>query len=267
VFISHLSSKIQFIVSQVFLYLGMNFLVLGNSYSQEVFVRYIANAGVQISDGTRDVFIDVLFDDFYEQFEYPDEQILSLIFNNQDPFTNPRIHLFTHIHKDHYNEEYALKEAQNSNSKLIVVPGFFSNTDSSVIVSNIFEFESDELFKIDENLSIHSYKTTHLNEDFKDILNISYLVDIRGKKILHIGDSEVSLENFSSIPDQEVDLVIIPFFVLNQETIEVLNQKFSNPIIAPIHTSSNTKERVIEFINSNESLIDMNTTMELIQLK
>lgn len=235
-------------------------------YSQSVSVRYIANAGVQISDGTADVFIDVLFDDFYEQFEYPDEQILSLIFNNQDPFTNPRIHLFTHIHKDHYNEEYVLKEIQNSNAKLIVIPGSFSNNDSLEIRSDIFEFESDEQFKIDENLAIHSYKTTHLNEDFKDILNISYLIDIRGKRILHIGDSEVSLENFSSIPDQEVDLVIIPFFVLNQNTLDVLNKKFSNPKIAPIHISSGSKERVLEFINSNESLIDINTTMKLIQL-
>ncbi|MBO6525251.1 MAG: MBL fold metallo-hydrolase [Balneolaceae bacterium] len=262
----HRLPNVLYLTIYLFLNVILNLITSEIGYSQSVSVRYIANAGVQISDGTRDVFIDALFDDFYEQFEYPNEQILSLIFNNQGPFTNPRIHLFTHTHRDHFNEELALKEAQNSNSKLIVVPGSFSNPDSLKIISDIFEFESDKRFKIDENLTIHSYKTTHLNEDFKDILNISYLVDIRGKKIFHIGDSEVSSENFRNVPDQEVDLVIIPFFVLNQETIEVLNQKFGNPKIALIHTTLNSKERVIEFINSNQSLVNMNNTMQLIQL-
>jgi L-ascorbate metabolism protein UlaG (beta-lactamase superfamily) len=73
---------------------------------------------------------------------------------------------------------------------------------------------------------------------YKDIQNFGHLIEIGGKKILHIGDADMFAENFSSfnLRDENLDVVLVPYwFVLSKEGRDILRNQLKAKTIVAIH--------------------------------
>jgi L-ascorbate metabolism protein UlaG (beta-lactamase superfamily) len=53
-------------------------------------------------------------------------------------------------------------------------------------------------------------------ERFKEIQNLGCVIEIGGKKILHIGDADMTAENFSlfNLSHEKIDVAFIPYWYL-----------------------------------------------------
>ncbi len=237
-----------------FIFLLITGVQIENLQAQTVTVSYIANEGIviqEVSSGIH-ILVDTYFDGFYPQYDFPSDSILSLIYENQPPFKGPRIALVTHQHADHFNADLLSKDLANKNMKMVVLPEQAAALINSALLNDNVNtvHESSAEFSLDEDINIKCYFIEHINPRFKEIANVAFLITIFGKKILHLGDAYINEGNLQEIENQKIDLVVLPYFVLDQNALEILNEKFEQPKIAPIHFDKKSKSAQIEKINS-----------------
>jgi L-ascorbate metabolism protein UlaG (beta-lactamase superfamily) len=78
----------------------------------------------------------------------------------------------------------------------------------------------------------------HGSAHFSWIQNLGYVVEIEGKKFLHIGDADMTAENFSSFHlDQEgIDVAFIPYwYLLSDSGRSFVKQQFKPKQIVAVH--------------------------------
>ena len=60
----------------------------------------------------------------------------------------------------------------------------------------------------------------HVNARFRWIQNLGHVVTLAGKKLLHIGDADISVENFEAfgLAEEGIDIAFIPYWFLESRT-------------------------------------------------
>ncbi len=232
-----------------------------------VVLRYLANDGISIHHEASNshIIIDGLFDQYYEQFEVPSDSTLALIFSSTGPFQGKRLHLVTHIHRDHVYAELLSKDLRNDGVEALVPQQ----------VGDLMAEEGLQNFKIVQDGSVHTFEEftveviemRHVNPRFKDITNLAFLVTIGSKKILHIGDATVDEENMSRIGEGKVDLIVLPYFVLSDEAIQLINEKFDSPMISPIHYNVETKQDMLQELRTMPNTLILSEPLVPVEMK
>ena len=89
----------------------------------------------------------------------------------------------------------------------------------------------------------------HSGERFKDIQNLGHVIEIGGKKLLHIGDADMTAENFSAfnLPQEKIDIAFIPYwFLISPEGRAFVKEQFNPKQIIAVHIPPNDAEEVIK---------------------
>lgn len=165
------------------IFTGIFILLLGNLYGQSdtVQIKFLANAGFQLTDGKHSLIIDFPYKSgAYGYMEYSERAI--------DEIPENAILLFTHKHADHYSRK-AVKSLSN--------PAYCTGN-------------RKKLIKIEEampGLKIESFKTHHRFS----LRHFSYLITWHGLKFYISGDTEHP-ETIASIKD--IDYAFIPYWIL-----------------------------------------------------
>jgi len=185
-----------------------------------VHITYIQNDGVLISNGENQIFIDAVVNPgslggWVEIGTAEQAKIL----NAQAPYDQIDLILVTHVHGDHYGiSAINTHLSQNPNTKLIaplqVLSGFA--TSSQIINIDVPKFSRETV--IVNNITIDILSLRHFDafgNDFSTVINYGYLIELDGFKILHLGDVDMTSENFDNfdLANEGIDLVITPTFV------------------------------------------------------
>lgn len=153
----------------------------GFTQSNEIKIKFIGNAGLHLTDGKTDLYVDFPYKSgAHKYMEYKKSELDSIKDNS--------IFLFTHRHADHYSK----KLLRNLNGEK------YGN------------WNADELKKLNDSIqdfSIDAYKTSH-KFTFK---HYSYLITWHGKKIYINGDTG-DVEPLSKI--KNVDWAFVPYWIL-----------------------------------------------------
>lgn len=189
-------------------------------------IKYIANMGVLISSGGKNVLIDAIHREYKPSYLFPPPDLLKALESAAPPYNAVDLVLVTHNHLDHFHPESIALHLQNNPKATLVSPeqivAEIAKTPAGfdAVKSRIKEVTPawDQKTEIDVGgIKVTVLGLRHVNLRHRQVQNLGYIVQIAGRKILHVGDAELSAENFSSflLDRENIDVAILPVWFLD----------------------------------------------------
>jgi L-ascorbate metabolism protein UlaG (beta-lactamase superfamily) len=208
-------------------------------------ITYISNAGVLLEISTKKIMIDGLCNSKIPLFKNTPDEIRKQILNGSTPFDNIDALLFTHNHSDHFDSESAKQFLENKTSACIISTNevihelrkIYSNIENNRLIELNTLTGSIENIQIN-GINIQSIAMHHDGREYEDVHNLAYLIEVEGKKILHVGDAKPVRENFinANLIQQNIDLLIVPFpYIGLPSAREVIELYIKPKKIAVVH--------------------------------
>lgn len=213
-------------------------------------ITYIGNDGVYISDGMVAVVIDALPGGLTGWSEIANGVQTSIERGTGD-FSNTKVAMVTHAHTDHVSFTSVNSFlSKNSSSMLIAPPDITPSINSSTQINSanpaLGQFEDVVIDGINIKV-MHMSHFDAFGDDFSNIINFTYLVELGGLKILHLGDFEYSTANLApfNLSSEAIDIVLIPALspflnAASKTVVDGINAK--NEIALHLLSSTNVNE-------------------------
>jgi L-ascorbate metabolism protein UlaG (beta-lactamase superfamily) len=211
-----------------------------NENGRGIRVTYIANEGVLISSGEKQVLIDGLHRQYKPDYAYPPDDLRKSLESATPPYDKITLVLVTHLHLDHFHPLSVGMHLQNNrNARLVsseqIAEGVKKDFSGfGPIESRVERVPHEWKRKVALNVSGINLKglgLKHSGANFSWIQNLGYVVELDGKKFLHIGDADMTEENFSSLglPGENIDVAFIPYWYLLSSTGRAILQNHIRP--------------------------------------
>ena len=210
-------------------------------------ITYVANEGVLIETEGKKVMIDALFDKFYDQYLFPDEALRNNMISGQSPFDQVDLLLTTHMHRDHFealvtgNFLNAHQESELLSSEQIKNILAEKYSQFSAIAKRVNAHERTVETSTDEinGIIVHSFFIHHAGgARTADIENMGFVIELEGKRILHVGDADMDLERFSelNLAQFNIDLALIPYwYMMDEAGRQIINEQIKADQLVGIH--------------------------------
>lgn len=183
-------------------------------------ITYLQNDGVLISDGENRVLVDALINlGTNSGWVSLGSSEQAKLVNARAPYNRVDVVLATHNHGDHHSPTTLLTYlAANSGAKFLAPPQITNGLASSsqIVRKSITKFtratETINGIRVD---IFHLRHFDAFGNDFSGVENYGYLLYLDGYKVLHLGDVDMSSENFDALglETENIDVVLIPTFV------------------------------------------------------
>ncbi len=211
----------QMILKSAFLMISLIFLNYSYVQAQDIEIQYLANQGVLISDSNTTIYVDGIFEDEFEAFDHLPKDSLKKVWNNVLDQNKKSFILVSHLHRDHFGSDLTGKFLQSDRNALFISPqetadkfrddyADFNKINEQVktLPLSTYEYEALEFDKI----KITIINLPHLGESpWKEAVNYAYIIEINGKKILHLGDAKIDESSLKALafPDLNLDIAIM----------------------------------------------------------
>lgn len=208
-----INKKMKHIVLIFVLVLASN---LGFSQTEELKITFLGNAGLHLTDGNTNIYVDFPYKSGAHKYMEYDKSVLDSISDNA-------IFLFTHKHSDHYSK----KLLKTLNGKK------YGNWNAPKL---------KELTATIEDFTIEAFKTSHKFT----LKHYSYLITWHGKKIYINGDTG-DFKPLKKIKD--LDWVFAPYWLYNnakEVEFEIDSKMMGLYHIAPIQIEGIDKSKYPE---------------------
>jgi L-ascorbate metabolism protein UlaG (beta-lactamase superfamily) len=226
-------------------------------------IRYIANEGVLIRAGGKQILIDGLHREYKPAYAFPPADLLKLLETANKPYDKINLLLASHIHLDHFHPESIGLYLKN-NPRAV-----FASSEQAVgeIAKNFADYEK---IKSQVKTVAHEWKKPvefnqdgikirflglrHANAQHASIQNLGHLIEIGGKKLLHIGDADMTTENFAgfNLAKENIDVAFIPYwFLLSENGRKLVKEQFNPKQIIAVHISPNEAAEISEELKKN----------------
>ena len=221
-------------------------------------VRYIANEGVLIATADKQILIDGLHREYRPAYLFPPPEMQSVLENARPPYDKINILLVSHIHLDHFHpESVGLYLKANPNTILAssnqaveeVSKGFAEYEKVKAQVKPVIHEWKKSVDVDRDGIKIRFLGLRHSGERFKHIENLGHVIEIAGKKLLHIGDADMTVENFATfnIAQENIDIAFIPYwFLISEEGRKLVREQFNPKSIIAVHIPPDEADEVIE---------------------
>lgn len=200
-------------------------------------ITYIGNDGVHISDGTQAVIIDALPGDL-SGWSPIASGVQSAIEQGSGEFGHIKVAMVTHAHGDHVSSA-SINRFLNANAgaQVILPAGLHGSISHAAQISDLAPARGTSAEETFNGIKISVLHMRHFDlfgNDFSSVDNYGYLVEIGGKKVLHLGDVYYSEANFSpfDLSSKAIDVALIPTF---NTLVSSANKALIEEQIAPAH--------------------------------
>ena len=194
-----------------------------------ILVTYIANEGVLVSAGDKQVLIDALHREYKFAYAFPPPDLLRSLESAASPYNKIDLILVTHIHGDHFHPlSVGLHLQNNPKARLVSSEQIAEGVKKDFSGFGTIEKRVDRVphewkRKVELNvagINLKGLGLKHSGANFSWIQNLGYIVELNGAKILHIGDADMTEENFSSLGlvEEKIDVAFIPYWFLLSNT-------------------------------------------------
>uniref|UniRef100_UPI00404A849B MBL fold metallo-hydrolase n=1 Tax=Fulvivirga sp. TaxID=1931237 RepID=UPI00404A849B len=198
----------------------------GLAQTPKVEIQYLANEGVLIKAGNKELLIDAAFQKEFEYLDVLPDTELAKIKNAKSPYDGIDLILATHVHGDHFNANMVGEHLMQNKNALFLGPNetvthLKENFPEFQAISSRVKFETPDFNESQtvllKGIEIKVLRLEHLGTSpWKEAENVAYLITIEGKKIIHFGDGKLdgkNLEKFN-LPEENIDIAILPFWQL-----------------------------------------------------
>ena len=208
--------------------------------SQSLKITYIANEGVLIEGANQKVMIDALFDNFHEAYLNPDESTMKNMIDGTSPFNNVGVLLSTHVHRDHFEVAVTGKfltahpETQYFSSEQIQNELEKEYESFASIKGRVQGFVRDEKMhdSNSDGVKVKSFFVYHAGgERTKEIENMGFIIEVGGKRILHLGDSDMLLERYKALnlAQYDIDVALVPYWFMTSDAGQDIIENYIKP--------------------------------------
>ncbi len=219
-------------------------------------ITYIANEGVLISSGSKQVLIDGLHREYKPDYAFPHPALAQALELVRSPYDQIDLVLVSHIHLDHFHPESVGLHLQNNPTAVLassdqivdaVQKDFkeFSKVEARIKRLK-YEWKSQATFET-AGIKVKALGLRHGGAHFSWIQNLGHVVEIEGKKFLHLGDADMTEENFASfeLAKEGIDVGFIPYwYLLSARGCTFVQSQFKPKQIIAVHISPAEAESV-----------------------
>lgn len=232
---------------------------LENNPAPVLHISYVGNMGVLLSSGEKAVLIDGLHKEYKPAYVFPSDnttaEIIQGIYQEQGKVN---MALITHYHRDHF-------DAALTSAFLLANPGSYVLGGLQVIdkiraEQEVNQSQIAEQLKLipydnaihaikQKTLEVEAFKCPHVNKArHASVQNLAYIIHMHGYSILHLGDSNWdvasdALQN-ANLPDQQIDIAILPYWMLLDRTSKEKVDRLIDPkILIATHVPPNLGQR------------------------
>lgn len=183
-------------------------------------VTYLANEGFMIAGYGRKVLIDALFGKGLRGYAVVSPAQRELLEQARAPFADVDAVFATHSHDDHFNAESVLAHlttnpqafffSTNQAAEKLKATGKFDTIKSRVITA--LPKEGERVHTGHRGISVQLLNIHHGRT--RPIENLGFIIEIAGKRILHIGDSEAEpavFQKYEVLKDR-IDVAFLPYW-------------------------------------------------------
>lgn len=194
--------------------------------AQQLEITYIANEGVLLQKGDQKVLIDALFDGYFDDYMHPDKALRAKMTNGKTPYENVDLVLVTHRHRDHFetqvtgnflkahNESYFLSNYQVADSLRLDYSDYKTVSKRIIGLDKTLTILEDEI----NGIKVTSFFIEHAGgRRDPPAENLCYIVDMKGSKVLHLGDADMDISRFETlgIHNFNIDVALIPYWYMS----------------------------------------------------
>jgi len=191
-----------------------------------VVLRYLGNEGFSIESGGRAVFIDVLQTvGSADHGDLPDE-VYRRMLSRRPPFARVPLVLVSHGHVDHHVASSAAAFLKrHPEAQLVAAPEIIQTLaeqpELPAIRSQLVEVHPQPGERVSfssDGIRVEFLDLPHLAREIYPVRVVAHVVEMGGKRILHVGDAEVTAEQLQGLdlPSRRLDAAILPYWVLRQ---------------------------------------------------
>lgn len=225
-------------------------------------IRYIANMGVFLHSTnaqgqSQKVLIDALHQKYHPTYLYPNATLTRQMTQGTPPFEKVNLVLVSHIHADHFGASVCASQlSQNPQTQLVgstqIRDSLQKNRLYPKIKNQVYVATKAEKITLNQiPLTIlpiaHTWASRH-----SWVKNMGYIVELHGKKILHVGDADVSegMLKELALHQQKIDIAILPLWFTNSIKAQRLVRKYINPEHVIItHIPVGNEEQAVQQVN------------------
>ncbi|MGH7599258.1 MAG: MBL fold metallo-hydrolase [bacterium] len=212
-------------------------------------VTYLANEGFMIVSGDKKVLIDALFREGVGGYAVISPATCALLEQARSPFDGVDVALATHFHDDHFDAEAVLAHLKNNPQAF-----FFSTNQAADKLRAIGQFDAVKTRVVatlpKEGERFHSehrgLRVQLLNIHHgrgRPIENLGFILEIAGKRVLHIGDSDAEAAVFQKyeVTKDSIDVAFLPFwYFLNDDFKQAVREQIRPRHIVVMHIELDT---------------------------
>ena len=219
-------------------------------------LRYIANEGVLIAAGDKQVLIDGLHREYRPAYLFPPPELQTVLENARPPYDKINLLLVSHIHLDHFHPESVGLHLKGNARTLFasspqaadeIIKGFTEHAKVKAQIRPV-TWEPGKSSQIDhEGIRVRFLGLRHGGDRWKHIQNLGHVIEVGGKKFLHIGDADMNAENFSAftLAQERIDVAFIPYWFLTSEPgRKLVREQFAPKLIIAVHIPPGETESV-----------------------
>ncbi|HEY9429857.1 MAG TPA: MBL fold metallo-hydrolase [Blastocatellia bacterium] len=184
-------------------------------------ITYLANEGFLISGAGKKILLDALFREGVKGYAAPSAPAREKLEKAAAPFDSVDLALATHYHADHFDpmavSRYLLSNPQalfvstpQAVEKLKAAEPQFASLKSRVIAAAPKEGERVRIAH--RGIAAQALNVHHGRN--RPIENLGFLVEIGGRKLLHIGDAEATDADLATyeLPKEAIDIAFVPYW-------------------------------------------------------
>ena len=226
-----------------------------SSQGSSIDITYIANEGVLISAGGKQVLIDGLHREYQPAYAFLPPAEREKIETAKPPFDKIDLILVSHVHLDHFHPESIGRHLHHNPKALLVssqqvVEEIEKNyKDYQSIKARVTGATPDWKEKVAMKVAGIDFEILRLRHGtgrHAAIQNLGHVIKLGGKKILHIGDADTAVENFEkfNLDEQGIDIAFLPaWFLLGPEEQALVRDHIKPKQIIAVHISPDESEK------------------------
>ena len=232
------------------------------SRADGVTITFLANEGVMLSSGGQKVLIDALFLKYGPEYAVPADSTQASLRRARDPFDSVNVVLVTHRHGDHFHPVPMAAHLRAN-------PGATLLTSQQVIDSLRGQLSAEELrsprimsrttapgMRRRESvagITVELLGLPHGGTRHRIVEHLGYVVEIGGRRVLHVGDTDVSEANFAPfrLDTARIDVALIPTWaVTNDEGRRVIERWIRPKQVVAFHVGTDDADRAVRDVRS-----------------
>lgn len=218
-------------------------------------ITYIANEGVLISSGDKQVLIDGLHREYKPAYAFLPAAEREQIETAKAPFDKINLILVSHLHLDHFHpESIGLHLKHNPGATLVssqqvvelLEKDFKDYQSVKVRVTTATPPLKERVAMKVAGIDFEMLGVGHGSGTFHWVQNLGHLIKLGGKKILHVGDADPSADIFErfNLDEEGIDVAVLPvWFLLGKEGQRVIREHIKPKHIIAVHISPADAEK------------------------